>query len=116
MTVIKKAGAISYATASVDKTFGDANFTNELTKTGDGTVTYSSSDTKVAEVDSKTGEVTIKGNGEATITATVADGPTYTYATKTASYKINVTAVKVPDPTINPSDNYENDGNPLASK
>ena len=116
VTVNKKAGSISYATASVNKTFGDANFTNELTKTGDGTVTYSSSDTKVAEVDSKTGEVTIKGNGEATITATVADSPTYTYATKTASYKINVTAVKVPDPTINPSDNYENDGNPLASK
>ena len=116
VTVNKKAGAISYATASVNKTFGDANFTNELTKTGDGTVTYSSSDTKVAEVDSKTGEVTIKGNGEATITATVEDGDNYTYATKTASYKINVTAVKVPDPTINPSDNYENDGDPLASK
>ena len=116
VTVNKKAGAISYATASVNKTFGDANFTNELTKTGDGKVTYSSSDTKVAEVDSKTGEVTIKGNGEATITATVEDGDNYTYATKTASYKINVTAVKVPDPTINPSDNYENDGNPLASK
>ena len=92
VTVNKKAGTISYATASVNKTFGDANFTNELTKTGDGTVTYSSSDTKVAEVDSKTGEVTIKGNGEATITATVADGPTYTYATKTASYKINVSS------------------------
>ena len=114
--VNKKAGAISYATASVNKTFGDANFTNELTKTGDGTVTYSSSDTKVAEVDSKTGEVTIMGKGEATITATVTDGDNYTYATKTASYKINVTAVKVPDPTINPSDNYENDGDPLASK
>ena len=116
VTVNKKAGAISYATTSVNKTFGDANFTNELTKTGDGTVTYSSSDTKVAEVDSKTGEVTIKGNGEATITATVADSPTYTYATKTASYKINVTVAKVPDPTINPSDNYGNDGDPLASK
>ena len=114
--VKKKAGTISYATASVNKTFGDANFTNELTKTGDGTVTYSSSDTKVAEVNTTTGEVTIKGNGEATITATVEDSDNYTYATKTASYKINVTAVKVPDPTINPSDNYENDGDPLASK
>ena len=90
MTISKKAGEISYATTSVDKTFGDANFTNELTKTGDGTVTYSSSDTKVAEVDSKTGEVTIKGNGEATITATVADGPTYAYATTEASYTLSV--------------------------
>ena len=114
--VNKKAGAISYATTSINKTFGDANFTNELTKTGDGTVTYSSSDTKVAEVNATTGEVTIMGKGEATITATVEDGDNYTYATKTASYKINVTAVKVPDPTINPSDNYENDGDPLASK
>ena len=114
--VNKKAGAISYATTSINKTFGEANFTNELTKTGDGTVTYSSSDTKVAEVNTTTGEVTIKGNGEATITATVEDSDNYTYATKTASYKINVTAVKVPDPTINPSDNYENDGDPLASK
>ena len=107
-TVIKKAGAISYATASVDKTFGDANFTNELTKTGDGTVTYSSSDTKVAEVDSKTGEVTIKGNGEATITATVADGPTYTYATKTASYTIGVGTAAMTVSATGYSGTYDN--------
>ena len=90
MTISKKAGEISYATASVDKTFGDANFTNELTKTGDGTVTYSSSDTQVAEVNATTGEVTIKGDGEAVITATVADGPTYAYATTEASYTLSV--------------------------
>ena len=90
MTISKKAGDISYATTSVDKTFGDANFTNELTKTGDGTVTYSSSDTQVAEVNATTGEVTIKGDGEAIITATVADGPTYAYATTEASYTLSV--------------------------
>ena len=106
--VNKKAGAISYATASVNKTFGDANFTNELTKTGDGTVTYSSSDTKVAEVDSKTGEVTIKGNGEATITATVADGPTYTYATKTASYTIGVGTAAMTVSATGYSGTYDN--------
>ena len=107
-TVNKKAGAISYATASVNKTFGDANFTNELTKTGDGTVTYSSSDTKVAEVDSKTGEVTIKGNGEATITATVADSPTYTYATKTASYTIGVGTAAMTVSATGYSGTYDN--------
>ena len=32
------------------------------------------------------------GKGEATITATVTDGDNYTYATKTASYKINVSS------------------------
>ena len=36
VTVVKKAGAISYATTSINKTFGDANFTNELTKNHHG--------------------------------------------------------------------------------
>ena len=87
----KQAGSISYATASVSKTTDDAAFTNELTKTGDGTVTYASSKETVATVNATTGEVTIKGVGETTITATVADSDTYTYATKTATYTITVT-------------------------
>ena len=90
VTISKAAGSISYATASVSKTFGDAAFTNALTKTGDGSVTYSSSNTGVATVNSSTGEVTIKGDGTTTITATVADGTNYTYATKTASYTLSV--------------------------
>ena len=106
--VNKKAGSISYATASVNKTFGDANFTNELTKTGDGTVTYSSSDTKVAEVNATTGEVTIKGNGEATITATVTDGDNYTYATKTASYTIGVGTAAMTVSATGYSGTYDN--------
>jgi len=108
VTVNKKAGSISYATTSINKTFGDANFTNELTKTGDGTVTYSSSDTKVVEVDSKTGEVTIKGNGEATITATVEDGDNYTYATKTASYTIGVGTAAMTVSATGYSGTYDN--------
>ena len=87
----KIAGSISYPSTSVSKTTDDAAFTNELTKTGDGTVTYASSKTDVAEVNTKTGLVTIKGAGETTITATVADSDTYTYATKTATYTITVT-------------------------
>lgn len=90
MTISKKAGEISFATTSISKTFGDEPFINEPTITGDGTVTYSSSDTKVAEVNATTGEVTIKGDGEATIKATVTDGPTYTYATNEASYTLGV--------------------------
>ena len=90
LTVNKAAGSISYATSSLEKLTTDAAFTNTLTKTGDGKVTYSSNKESVASVDSSTGEVTIKGVGEATITATVADSDTYTYATKTATYKVNV--------------------------
>ncbi|MBO6176921.1 MAG: Ig-like domain-containing protein, partial [Treponema sp.] len=88
----KTAGSISYATTSVEKTTADGTFTNELTTTGDGTVTYASSKTDVAEVNTQTGLVTIKGAGVTTITATVADSETYTYATKTATYTLTVTA------------------------
>ena len=90
MTISKKTGEISFATTSISKTFGDPSFFNEPTITGDGTVTYSSSDAAVAEVNATTGEVTIKGDGEAIITATVSDGPTYTYATNEASYTLGV--------------------------
>ena len=99
--ITKAAGSISYATTSVSKTFGDASFTNELTNTGDGAVSYESDNTAVATVDASTGEVTVVGNGEATIKATVADGINYTYETKTVSYKIEVSA---PDPTPDPTD------------
>ena len=87
-----KSATISYATVNVGKTYGDAAFTNELTNTGDGTVTYSSSNTAVAEVNASTGLVTIKGDGETVITATVTDTENYTYATKTTTYTLTVKA------------------------
>ena len=90
-TAVIQAGSISYATASVSKTTADEAFTNELTKIGNGTVTYSSSNETVATVNASTGEVTIVGAGTATITATVTDSASYTYATKTASYTLTVT-------------------------
>lgn len=89
--VISKAPAtISYATTSVKKTYGDGEFTNALTMTGDGIETYSSSDRDVAVVDANSGEVTIIGEGTATITATAADGMNYAYDPNTASYEITV--------------------------
>ena len=89
VTINKAAGSISYAAATVNKTFGNAAFTNELTIVGDGTVGYTSDKESVATVDDN-GNVTIVGNGEANITATVTDGTNYTYENKTASYKVNV--------------------------
>ena len=88
------AAAISFKESAVEKKTNDEAFTNELTNTGDGVVTYQSSDTEVASVNENTGEVTIKGSGEATITATVADGTNYTYETKTATYAITVKSDK----------------------
>ena len=91
-TIQKAAAAISYAETAVTKTQDDEAFTNELTVTGDGIVTYASDNVNVATVDSETGLVTITGTGTATIKATVADGTNYTYATKTAQYTLTVTA------------------------
>ena len=85
----KQAGSISYATKTVEKETTDGNFTNKLTVVGDGKVTYSSDKESVATVN-QNGQVTIKGAGEATITATVEDSDTYTYAVKTATYKLKV--------------------------
>ena len=90
LTVNKGAGAISYTTASLTKAVGDSAFTNELTQTGDGTVTYESDDTDVATVNASTGEVTIVGAGSATITATVTDSDNWAYATSTATYSLTV--------------------------
>ena len=90
VTPQKTADSISYATTTVSKTTAAEAFTNTLTNTGDGTVSYASSKTDVAEVNASTGLVTIKGAGETTITATVADSDTYTYATKTASYTLTI--------------------------
>ena len=52
-----------------------SNGNEDLSAKPDGvTVTYSSSDPSVAEVNSSTGEVTLAGVGDATITANVTDG------------------------------------------
>ena len=86
----KEAASIRFSAREVDKIRTDAAFTNELTNSGDGAVTYESSDTGVATVDAATGQVTIVAEGTTTITATVADSETYSYAQKTASYTLSV--------------------------
>ena len=109
VTVSKKAGSISYTTTKISKLVGDAAFTNELTKVGDGSVSYASDNTAVATVNATTGEVTIVGAGTANITATVADSDTYTYATTTASYTLSVSQ------PVDKLDPFGNGGNPLGS-
>jgi hypothetical protein len=87
--VPKTAGTISYAETSFLKGSLDPAFTNPLTMTGDGTVSYESSNTAVASVDA-TGKVTITGPGTTTIKAKVSDSDTYTYATSEATYTLEV--------------------------
>ena len=96
LTVTKKPGTIGFENAAVEKTYGDAAFTNVLKNTGDGTVTYASGDASVATVDPATGEVTIVSAGGTTITATVTDGAESTYAKKTESYQLTVKKAENP--------------------
>ena len=91
---------LSFATTgTINKKRGDANFTNAASSTpGTGTtkqtITYSSSDTDVATVNSSTGEVTLGTKcGTTTITASVESNKTYC-ATST-SYTLNLTGYDV---------------------
>ena len=79
--------------ASIEKTYGDANFTQAATQTTAGTqsggaITYSSSDKTVATVNAATGEVTMLNTGRTVITATLAAYGCFTKAT--ASYELIV--------------------------
>ena len=72
----------TFASPRPTKNFGDAAFTVTPTGgSGDGGITYLSSDTSVATIDTNTGEVTIVGVGKTTITATKAGNTTYNPAT-----------------------------------
>ena len=91
--ISKAAPKLTFASASVSKTMLDASFTNELTKTTDGTVTFKSSNTAVASVDTTSGEVTIHGKGTTTITAKAAAGKNY--KTGSASFTLTVEAAGI---------------------
>lgn len=89
---------ISYKTAEIAMKVGESK-TNELAITYvenvdqtllDKTVTYTSSAPSIAEVNKDTGAVTAKSAGEATITATAADGG------QTATFKVKVAAAEKP--------------------
>ena len=88
-TINKATPTLSFASSSVSKKTTDSAFTNTLTKKTDGTVTFKSSNTSVAAVNSSTGQVTIKGAGTTTITATATAGTNYNAGT--ASYTLTVT-------------------------
>ena len=118
MTISKKAGEISFATATPKEALhvnaADNTYTQEVTNTGDGTVTYTISDnTCGASIDASTGKVTFTQAGSVTITATVADGTNYTYATKTATYTLSVSDTTDGSGGVPDNDDYTGGGNPF---
>ena len=90
--VVKTPAAISFADATKEWGTKDGKIIITPDNTGDGTVTYISSDQNVASIDPTTGEITPGTPGTTTITAIVADTETYTYASKTAQYTLTIHA------------------------
>ena len=115
MTISKKAGEISFATATPKEALhvnaADNTYTQEVTNTGDGTVTYTISDN--TSIDASTGKVTFTQAGSVTITATVADGTNYSYATKTATYTLSVSDTTDGSGGVPDNDDYTGGGNPF---
>ena len=107
VTIAKKAASISFASASVSKTTADGAFTNTLTNTGDGSVSYGIANSgSNAMINDSTGEITSLGStaGTATVTATVTPDLNHDYASTTATYTITITVdsnVQVNSPSIN---------------
>ena len=80
----------TFASPRLTKSIEDAAFTATPTGgSGGGGITYLSSDTSVATIDTDTGEVTIVGGGTTTITATKAGNSAYNPAT--ARYVLTIT-------------------------
>lgn len=89
-TIHAESPAFTYDPAEYTITFGDEFKAPELGKAADydGTVTFASDNAEVAEVDAETGDVTVKGPGTATITATGI--ATEHFEAATASYMLTV--------------------------
>lgn len=84
--VSKQKQTIKVSKTKYTKTYGDKAFTLGAKTTGNGKLTYKSSNTKVVKVGS-TGKIAIKGTGKATITIKAAETKEYTAVTK----KISIT-------------------------
>ncbi len=78
-------------TGTIELFVGD-NFTNKATGQGIGVVSYTSSDTQVANVDNA-GVVSVKSAGIATITATIAGDNQYLSASKTYNLQVTPTSI-----------------------
>lgn len=81
--------SVSFAVDTKRVTYGDEAFTvAAVHTTGDGAVSYVSSDPTVATVNAASGEITVLKTGRTTITATA--GETAEYAAASASYTLEV--------------------------
>lgn len=80
---------ISVKNVTFNKTYKDKAFSlNASLAKGNGALSYTSNNPKVADVDARTGMVSIKDTGIAVITITAAETSTYKKQTKTVTIKV----------------------------
>ena len=91
LTKVKATSGLAYATSSVSKTVGDANFTNTLTNPNNLTVTYSITNNGTGStINASTGEVTVGSTaGTETITASFAGNDDYNAGSATYTLTVN---------------------------
>jgi hypothetical protein len=104
----KDQATMAFQNASYDLTYGDANFTNDITKHGDNEVRYVSGDARVAEVQYFSGDVAIKGVGLCTITATMQEHSNFKKQDADITYTINVAAKKITADNVTVGEEGEN--------
>lgn len=87
---------LAFSNTTLNKTMADAVFTQTATSlNGTTTITYTSNNTAVANVNETSGEVTLVGAGVAIITATQAAGThsAVNYCASTTTYSLNVASI-----------------------
>lgn len=87
-TIQRAEPILRFASSTLSKEVTDSTFTNQLEAVTDGTVSFTSSDVGVAEVDAASGEVTIRGVGVVMIQAEASRG--MNYVDGKASYTLTV--------------------------
>ncbi|MGN0394993.1 MAG: S8 family serine peptidase [Coprococcus sp.] len=88
---------LSFKNGTVNKNYGNADFTNELTDNSDGTVSYTTSNRTVATVDDN-GIVHIVGAGTCIITAELLE--TDRFLGTSASYTLDVSKIDLTRKTV----------------
>ena len=92
--VQKEATLVTAPSTSISKVYGDKKFDLNVVSTGDGALTYASSNEKVATVSAK-GIVKIKGTGITQITVAAAETKNFKAAELTITLKVAPKQVKI---------------------
>lgn len=88
---------LAFASSEQTITLGDPFTLPELTNNGDGTVTFTSSNTAVATIDSSTGEVEVLKAGKTVFTASSAETETYNAGRATFTLTVNPVPTPIED-------------------